>query len=1667
FTGFQGVKEYTIPCSLSETYCLSKETKSSGNTFQYHYMGIKHHGDYYRRARYDILTKVEVRSPNDTLTGIVNYVPLKRSDYTRFPHQDVVAGDGRSVRYYFEMLSRHDHRCENLLKKVERSDGPTETYHYIEGEKDVEMLVRRKNRPDGRFLNIKYYRKGGNIVGEDIVKISKKDDLIRNRVRAIQAPVGCDNTAINTYRFYYTINPLLHHEDKDAPRGGSTKVLDALSNKSIYTYGRDQRLKHIDRFASDGSLYSRESLLWSSLLSERSYLSARTLASESGALAFARTYSYDSAGNVLQDALYGNLSGHNTITPVILENGKAAENGCEFFRKELRYSENGANQLLWESDGFHESSFEYEKDANRLSAKFIGEPNKILLREFYEYNIEASITKKIIDDGSTKDRNNLTSVTQRHITYYYPRTTYPFGYPEVIIEKCLDIASGQEVLINKVVNTHNTQGLLVKQDHYDNSENYLYTLYWDYNAMGNLIREVNALQQISEWRYDPNGNCVYEQGFNPNEHKEFIYDLANRLVRQDEIHTDGTRRSISYCYNVLSQLVTLQDSFNNGTHYEYDAFGRVTHITYPTVADETGTYSSPTLTKTYNLMGNVASMTDSQGNKTEMSYTLRGQVAKTIYSDGSTESNIYSKDGLLLAACAKNGTKTAYSYDALRRIVKTEITTYSGELLSETSATYNGFHLTSETDAMGQVTFFNYYSNGALKSKQRAGSLTSLTYDAQGRLKTSIEHYGPNPDDVIVKTQEYDLLNRIIEERIEDSKGIFTKTNYTFDAAGQLIETRTGDGNTSTTVFDSYGTPSIITDGEGNQILTKRSFNYYNAVGQNVDFLEVTDALGNTAVSIFDTLGRVVSTTRKNSAGIILQQQDFVYDHNGNRCLLIDKIISGSSERSVVTKLVHDMLNRPIACYEAAGTPEQKYTQINYNAYGQKSSFVKADGTILYYTYDALGRLSSLYSSDHTIYYSYTYDQNNHPIKINDLINKTSTIKKYDQCGLLIEEILAHGFSLGFGYDAMGRPINVSLPNRTGIAFRYRGPFLEKIQRLSSQNTITYEHVYNRYDLSGCLMEASLIGRAGNLNYSYDKNDRLKQAHSVHWEETLTYDVVGNLTEERLRDFNGEVSLNYSYNDLYQLLSERGVTNHNYQYDSLYNRTAKDSNIHAHNDLNQMLSDGDAVYTYDLNGNMLNKASANETICFTYDALDRLTSLTNGLRQVRYFYDEANRRLSKSLYQRGTNDEWVFEKTIKYIYQDQNEIGSLNSNDEIVELRLLGIGRGAEIGAAIALEIDNKVFAPIHDHAGNVACLVEAETGLVFETYRYSSFGEELFNDSVSPWCFSSKRVDNESGLVYFGRRYYDPVVGRWISQDPLGREGGPNLYAYVLNNPQTNFDLYGLSTEGQSGGGFSGLLQSINEGIKYICDTWQTQCPIPILRDSLSAVHHFATNGNLNTFEMHHQGTQSTNGQIYGIEFLDDIVIGYLPGMNNTVESTIGGAQKISNLHANSSVYYSHCKDPGFIYDICRTIFQKIGFRSTPSTKAAEMIRGMLKKVGPNGRVLLYTFSKGGQTAADMKMFLTPAERSRIDVKTFGSAKMVSKKDFGSAENFISPTDAIPLVADGIGIIRSFFSDNISIEFLNTRSLPLIDHCIEGPTYMHGLKKCGQNIIDLQIKGN
>ena len=87
-------------------------------------------------------------------------------------------------------------------------------------------------------------------------------------------------------------------------------------------------------------------------------------------------------------------------------------------------------------------------------------------------------------------------------------------------------------------------------------------------------------------------------------------------------------------------------------------------------------------------------------------------------------------------------------------------------------------------------------------------------------------------------------------------------------------------------------------------------------------------------------------------------------------------------------------------------------------------------------------------------------------------------------------------------------------------------------------------------------------------------------------------------------------------------------------------------------------------------------------------------------------------------------------------------------------------------------------------------------SGRVVEQYEYGPFGEVLKKTgtvSSVPFRFSTKYQDDETGVPYYGYRYYQPSTGRWLSRDPIQERGGPNLYDFVVNRPIGSIDRLGL----------------------------------------------------------------------------------------------------------------------------------------------------------------------------------------------------------------------------------------------------------------------------------
>ena len=203
-------------------------------------------------------------------------------------------------------------------------------------------------------------------------------------------------------------------------------------------------------------------------------------------------------------------------------------------------------------------------------------------------------------------------------------------------------------------------------------------------------------------------------------------------------------------------------------------------------------------------------------------------------------------------------------------------------------------------------------------------------------------------------------------------------------------------------------------------------------------------------------------------------------------------------------------------------------------------------------------------------------------------------------------------------------------------------------------------------------------------------------------------------------------------------------------------------------------------------------------------------------RRLEFKYDYQGRRVRKITY--GGWNGTVYSGTAltdtKFLYDGWNLIaeftvgsgGALSlAKTYTWGLDLTGsLTASGGVGALLQIYDANtggssKTLLPTYDGNGNVAALLNAETGatLTLEAaYEYDPFGNTLRSEgayaATNPFRFSTKFTDTETGLVYYGLRYYSPTLGRFINKDPLEEQGGLNLYGFCGNNGVNRWDLLG-----------------------------------------------------------------------------------------------------------------------------------------------------------------------------------------------------------------------------------------------------------------------------------
>jgi RHS repeat-associated protein len=219
------------------------------------------------------------------------------------------------------------------------------------------------------------------------------------------------------------------------------------------------------------------------------------------------------------------------------------------------------------------------------------------------------------------------------------------------------------------------------------------------------------------------------------------------------------------------------------------------------------------------------------------------------------------------------------------------------------------------------------------------------------------------------------------------------------------------------------------------------------------------------------------------------------------------------------------------------------------------------------------------------------------------------------------------------------------------------------------------------------------------------------------------------------------------------------------------------------------------THFHDANGNLVRETASRH---FDWDHDDRLrgyrTQINNAEPSVhaQYFYDANGRRVKKLVRKQGGRSEITVYIDGIFEHQRRRQASSVWENNLLHVMD--NQSRVALVRAGPAFPDDSSPAVKFHlgDHLGS-STVVVGSSGDWINREEYTSYGETSFSSFAHKrYRFTAKERDEESGLYYYGARYYAPWIGRWISCDSLDRPDGANLYEYVRSAPLALVDREG-----------------------------------------------------------------------------------------------------------------------------------------------------------------------------------------------------------------------------------------------------------------------------------
>ncbi|MBU7022370.1 MAG: exo-alpha-sialidase, partial [Theionarchaea archaeon] len=731
--------------------------------------------------------------------------------------------------------------------------------------------------------------------------------------------------------------------------------------------------------------------------------------------------------------------------------------------------------------------------------------------------------------------------------------------------------------------------------------------------------------------------------------------------------------------------------------------------------------------------------------------------------------------------------------------------TTSKELITTFTRNYYG-NLITTTDPLGNSTFFGYDSHNTylISITNELNQTITATHDFSTGLLISIT----DPKG-LVSTYEYDIIGRVTKKIYPDStevEAIYDDQNNTVTVLDELDNYVINyfDGLGFLTKTERYLSPTL-------KLTDEFAYDYLGKVSTK------TDSGGHTSSYMYDSLGRLLRSTNPDLTFREIQYDDVTntisaFDENSHRkdyhldrvgnLLWVKEYIDGGDY--YLTQYHYDSCGNVTSIIDALGNT----TDYSYESRFGKTEVVYPDSTTETFSYDDVGNLvqktdssgittftyNSIYQMEGIQYPDqssvyFEYDLNGNRTLMTDSAGSTSW--SYDDRNRPTSEtqiIEGVPFTVGYQYDNASKLISMIYPDQTVVTYEYDS--VNRVIAMPGYAQFTYDQdslLSSMTYSNGVVTEFQhdALHRPTTINARLNETGLLQMGYQ--------YDPVGNIThlQYNRKTSEGEWEQSaetYQYDSLDRLtatLDQNGSLS--YTYDSTGNRLSLNDLTYSYNAMNELLSTSDGtVFTYDDIGNLQSKNDGSDMWSYTYNGKNQLNQIEKNQQLIsQYTYDGDGRRITKT--------EWVESvqeyQTLIYVYSGMEVIYEKNLDTD--QDAIYVFGRGGRIAKKVG-ELTDYYHG---DHLGSTR-LITDESGDVITEASYEPFGESVLNGGENRYLYNGKEKDS-TDLYYYGARYYDPTIGRFISRDinPASPQNPQsfNRYVYCSNNPLKYVDPLGL----------------------------------------------------------------------------------------------------------------------------------------------------------------------------------------------------------------------------------------------------------------------------------